>query len=101
MGCNLAKASIAQRMAWAAERVTSWQEDMAYCLPGIFDVNMPLLYGEGGPKAFRRLQEVIVMQTDDQSIFAWGFGLPDRDYDTSILARSPSDFAGCKRCCSL
>jgi hypothetical protein len=96
MGCNLATASIAQRMAWAAERVTSRQEDMAYCLLGIFDVNMPLLYGEGGPKAFCRLQEMIVRQTDDQSIFAWGFGLPDRDYDTSILARSPSDFAGCK-----
>ena len=39
--------SIAQRMSWAAERLTTRKEDMAYCLLGIFDVNMPLLYGEG------------------------------------------------------
>jgi len=35
---------------------------MAYALLGLFDVNMPLLYGEGGPKAFRRLQEEILKQ---------------------------------------
>jgi hypothetical protein len=34
-------------------------EDLAYCLLGIFNINMPLLYGEG-PKAFRRLQEEII-----------------------------------------
>lgn len=43
---------------------------MAYCLLGIFAINMPLLYGEG-TKAFLRLQEEILKITDDQSIFAW------------------------------
>ena len=43
--------SIAQRMSWASRRVTTRDEDIAYCLLGIFDVNMPLLYGEG-EKAF-------------------------------------------------
>jgi hypothetical protein len=33
------------RMFWAAKRKTSRPEDIAYCLMGIFGVNMPLLYG--------------------------------------------------------
>ena len=32
-------------------RQTTRIEDMAYCLLGLFDVHMPLLYGEGR-KAF-------------------------------------------------
>jgi hypothetical protein len=44
---------------------------MAYCLMGIFDVNMPLLYGEGGVKAFLRLQEEIIKVSADGTIFAW------------------------------
>ena len=63
--------SIAKRMAWAARRQTTRLEDKAYCLMGIFDVNMPMLYGEG-EKAFRRLQEEILRTSDDESLFAWG-----------------------------
>ncbi|KAK4198331.1 heterokaryon incompatibility protein-domain-containing protein [Triangularia verruculosa] len=62
--------SIASRMRWAAGRQTTRVEDIAYCLLGIFDVNMPLLYGEG-KKAFIRLQEQILLQGEDQSVFAW------------------------------
>ena len=39
--------SIAQRMSWAAHRKASRIEDGAYCLLGIFDINIPLIYGEG------------------------------------------------------
>ena len=63
--------SVAQRMSWAATRQTSREEDVAYCLMGLFDVNMPLIYGEG-PKAFVRLQEEILKQSNDESILAWG-----------------------------
>ena len=45
-------------------------EDTAYCLLGLFDVNIPLLYGEGS-KAFIRLQEEILRTLDDQSLLAW------------------------------
>jgi hypothetical protein len=62
--------SVARKMSWAAKRVTTRVEDMAYCLMGIFDVNMPLLYGEG-EKAFVRLQEEIMKDSDDESLFAW------------------------------
>ncbi|KAH6877076.1 putative ankyrin repeat-containing protein [Thelonectria olida] len=63
-------ASIAQRMSWAADRNTTKTEDRAYCLMGIFGINMPLLYGEGA-RAFIRLQEEIMRVSDDQSLFAW------------------------------
>ncbi|KAI9064951.1 HET-domain-containing protein, partial [Trametes sanguinea] len=62
---------IAQRMSWAARRHTTRPEDMAYALMGIFDINMPILYGEGGEKAFRRLQLEIIRRSDDQTIFGW------------------------------
>ena len=62
--------SVAARMSWASKRQTSRVEDLAYSLMGLFDVNMPLLYGEG-PKAFMRLQHEIVRNIDDESLFAW------------------------------
>jgi hypothetical protein len=58
----LEELSIAERMSWAARRQTSRVEDLAYCLMGIFNVNMPLLYGEG-ERAFLRLQEEILKGT--------------------------------------
>jgi hypothetical protein len=33
---------LAKRMSWAAGRETTRIEDSAYCLLGIFDVNMPM-----------------------------------------------------------
>ncbi len=64
--------SVAKRMSWAAERKTKREEDIAYCLIGIFNVNMPMLYGEG-LKAFTRLQEEIMKESSDQSLFAWSY----------------------------
>jgi hypothetical protein len=86
--------SIAQRMSWAANRETTREEDMAYSLMGIFGVNMPLLYGEG-PNAFIRLQEEIMKNSDDQSIFAWKPRVePSTEPRTcSILASTPDDFS--------
>ncbi|KAF2826654.1 HET-domain-containing protein [Ophiobolus disseminans] len=65
---SLADFSVAQKMSWAANRQTTRKEDQAYSLLGIFDINLPLLYGEG-EKAFRRLQEEIIRTTVDLSIF--------------------------------
>jgi hypothetical protein len=72
---------IAERMSWASTRSTTRVEDAAYCLLGIFDVNMPLLYREGY-KAFSRLQDEIMRTSTDQSIFAWA------DPKASIYVRS-------------
>ncbi|KAI0199480.1 hypothetical protein F4808DRAFT_461801 [Astrocystis sublimbata] len=85
--------SIAGRMKWASRRETTRLEDIAYCLMGIFDVNMPLLYGEG-VRAFIRLQEEILRDSNDHSIFTWKTTeqKPD-DHHSGLLARSPRDFA--------
>lgn len=90
----LSKACSAEKMSWAASRTTSRKEDIAYCLLGIFDVNMPLLYGEGD-KAFVRLQEEIIRQSGDLSIFAWGYNVPMVYETCGIFAHSPVDFIGC------
>ncbi|KAF2427683.1 hypothetical protein EJ08DRAFT_568801, partial [Tothia fuscella] len=64
------KASVAEKMSWVASRITTRSEDMAYCLLGLFDVNMLLLYGEGS-KAFLRLQQELLKVSNDQSLFSW------------------------------
>ena len=46
-------------MSWTEHRETKRQEDKAYSLFGIFDIHMPLLYGEEREKAFVRLREEI------------------------------------------
>jgi hypothetical protein len=51
--------TIHERMIWAEKRRTTRIEDKAYSLLGIFDVHMPLIYGEGREKSFRRLREEI------------------------------------------
>ncbi|KAF5370401.1 hypothetical protein D9758_006986 [Tetrapyrgos nigripes] len=100
--------SIAQRMSWAAFRETTRPEDQAYCLLGIFGVSMSPIYGEGGARAFMRLQQEIIRISDDRSIFAWvaaspmeelkdqwqiQYNSPARiDKPRGLLARSPYEF---------
>lgn len=115
---NFRAASIAKRMSWVASRETTRVEDMAYCLLGLFDVNMPMIYGEG-KKAFKRLQEEIIkLFPEDHSIYAWGIvnepfnaslgtaqatehlQVPQREFHgpvlkslSGLLAESPSEFS--------
>lgn len=89
LGGDVRKMSVAQRMSWASKRVTTRIEDEAYCLMGIFDVNMPMLYGEG-ERAFIRLQEEIMRNSDDHSIFAWRSECFNMG---GLLATSPSLFS--------
>ncbi|KAK5657213.1 hypothetical protein OQA88_3271 [Cercophora sp. LCS_1] len=55
----LSNFSFEVRMSWIEKRSTTREEDKAYCLFGIFNVQMPLRYGEGEEEAFRRLREEI------------------------------------------
>ncbi|KAI1269574.1 heterokaryon incompatibility protein-domain-containing protein [Xylariaceae sp. FL1019] len=64
----LNKHSVHSKMSWASNRKSTRPEDKACSLMGLFNVNMPLLYGEGGQKAFQRLQEAIVKVSNDQSM---------------------------------
>ena len=58
-GAPLSQFSVEERLSWIERRQTKLEEDKAYSLLGIFDVSMPLIYGEGGEKAFKRLREEI------------------------------------------
>jgi hypothetical protein len=88
---NFRNANVAVKMSWASNRETTRTEDIAYCLLGLFGVNMPLLYGEGS-NAFLRLQLEILKISDDETIFAWEAG---NISDTGLLAFSPANFRHC------
>jgi len=83
-------ASIATKFSWASARRTTREEDKAYCLLGLVQVNMPMLYGEGSG-AFYRLQLEIIKQTNDHTIFAWEYSSHRMSY-MSIFAPSPAQF---------
>jgi hypothetical protein len=89
---NLAAASVAERMSWASQRLTTRPEDRAYSLMGLFGVHMPIIYGEGLQKAFKRLQIEILMLLPDQTIFAWRSKTPRT---SGLLASSPIEFKDC------
>lgn len=112
---SLATYCVAQKMSWAANRTTSRIEDRAYHLLGLFDINMPLLYGEE-EKAFQRLQEGIIGSTADLSILAWKLAPSQNGWQTQdepshpgkeavinrqepylcgLFAKSPADFQAC------
>ena len=61
---------------------------------GLFDVNMPLIYGEGR-KAFIRLQLEMLSKSDDESIFAWESPISSSVHRTGLLADTPHGFKGC------
>ncbi|KAF2497986.1 HET-domain-containing protein [Lophium mytilinum] len=86
------EASVAQRMSWASIRSTTRPEDIAYSLLGIFNINMPLLYGEGGLNAFKRLQLQLLEASNEHTIFAWS---GETRMDT-VLAPSPWYFKNCQ-----
>ncbi|KAI1840465.1 hypothetical protein JX265_012856 [Neoarthrinium moseri] len=90
---QLHQVSVGDKMSWAAGRKATRVEDIAYSLLGLFDVCMPLFYGEGS-KAFTRLQEEILKHTTDTSILAWTSHRPTTF--RGILAESPDEFLGFK-----
>ena len=57
-GSSLTRFTVKERLSWAEKRNTKRKEDHAYCLLGIFDIFIPLIYGEGD-RAFVRLKEEI------------------------------------------
>jgi hypothetical protein len=55
-GTPLSQFGIDDRLLWAENRQAMREEDKAYSLFGIFDIQIPLLYGEGRDKALKRLR---------------------------------------------
>lgn len=63
-GSPLSGFSVDERISWATKRQTKHEEDTVYSLLGIFDVQMPLMYGEGQQMAFERLRKEIDRSID-------------------------------------
>lgn len=58
-GASLSRISIVERFRWTRTRKTKKPEDKAYCLIGLFDISIPLIYGEGQKAAMYRLGRAI------------------------------------------
>jgi hypothetical protein len=58
-GNHLSQFDVGERLSWAENRQTTREEDKAYSMLGIFNIQMPLLYGEGEEKALKRLRREI------------------------------------------
>lgn len=58
-GHRLSSFSQDERFSWTEHRKTKREEDAAYCLLGIFDIFMPLIYGEGRQNALDRLSKAV------------------------------------------
>ncbi|KAF1914815.1 hypothetical protein BDU57DRAFT_520013 [Ampelomyces quisqualis] len=62
--------SIEERMSWLRNRETKIEEDAAYCMQGIFGVNMLPMYGETKESAFSRLENKIRKRAGHSKSFA-------------------------------
>jgi hypothetical protein len=59
--------SITERKRWAAQRQTTEEEDLVYCLLGLCEVSMPPIYGEGKEAALKRLEMTVKGFSTDES----------------------------------
>ncbi|CZT19250.1 uncharacterized protein RCC_05096 [Ramularia collo-cygni] len=84
------------RNPYLIRRRTARIEDQAYCLLGLFNVNMPLLYGERA-KSFVRLQREILLSTLDESLLAWDTQQGPPAHLSCMLAESPAAFMQANR----
>jgi hypothetical protein len=55
----LSQFGVDERLLWVENRQATCKKDKAYSLLGIFDVYMPLIYGEGRDNAFKWLRKEI------------------------------------------
>lgn len=84
---SLHELGIEERMSWIRQRNTKREEDAAYSLLGIFDVHMPLIYGEGRKKAFARLRKEINALTIEERTALPQYGLVPVDQGQATLGQ--------------
>ncbi|KAG1732343.1 hypothetical protein EDB19DRAFT_1912066 [Suillus lakei] len=60
-----------EKLHWASMRITTVQEDVAYSLFGIFNITLPVIYGEKKQRALGRLLQEIVAQSGDITVLDW------------------------------
>ncbi|KAH6725060.1 beta transducin-like protein HET-D2Y [Leptodontidium sp. MPI-SDFR-AT-0119] len=79
-GVPLSQFGVDERLLWAENRQTTREEDKAYSLLGIFDVYMPLIYGEGRDNALTRLREEINKPSKGLSRLPYAVEAPFNSY---------------------
>lgn len=60
-----------EKLRWASHRTTTVEEDVAYSLFGIFDLQLSVFYGEKKEKALGRLLQEIVARSGDVLVLEW------------------------------
>ena len=70
-GKPLLQFTVQERMLWAERRETKREEDAAYCLLGIFNIQIPPIYGEGRQNAMRRLLNEVESSGGSERILKW------------------------------
>ena len=86
-GTPLSQFDVDERFKWAENRQTTRKEDEAYSLLGIFDIHMPLIYGEGREKAFIRLKKKIDKISNSKQSSTELFNIMKRHLGTEISLR--------------
>ncbi|KAK5679414.1 hypothetical protein LTS10_008231 [Elasticomyces elasticus] len=64
-GAPLSSFPVSARRAWVNGRETTREEDLAYCMLGILDVSLPVVYGEGD-HAWTRLRDALIRSFGDE-----------------------------------
>jgi hypothetical protein len=88
---RLPDVSAGRKMSWAANRSTTFVEDLAYSLVGIFGLYTTVSYGEGSI-AFIRLQKEILRTSKDATLFLWQ-ATASQQRCRGAFAHSPIEFA--------
>ena len=90
---NYRHACVAAKLSWGARLRAFSGENRSYAMLEILGISMDLRYGEGEKEAFRRLQESIIEQVKDESLFVWTDPTVSR---SGLIAPSIDSFAGCR-----
>ncbi|PPJ57283.1 hypothetical protein CBER1_09011 [Cercospora berteroae] len=75
-----------EKMSWMTNRRTTRVEDLAYCLLGIFEVFMPLVYGEGDQSRHRLLKEILAKKETERPRRETPSTLPDQEIDSQLCS---------------
>jgi hypothetical protein len=70
-GHRLSDYSIQDRMMWVGNRVTTREEDRAYCLVGLFGISMNAKYGEGRHAIDRLQVKLQRLESDKKELYLY------------------------------
>lgn len=87
-GTPLSRFTLDERIKWSAKRNTKNAEDKVYCLFGIFNIYLPVFYGEG-EKALERLKEEFDRSIRSRRDLGRMLYLPGAVFDSGDIIHTP------------